>query len=100
MKRHLEQPRKIARRCKRLQRKNVDLVVLDQGIGTTTLYGRLQFNILAAMGEFERELIKERSTEGRERAIARGVKFGARPNSIQKEKPPIIKSGAFVYRKG
>jgi DNA invertase Pin-like site-specific DNA recombinase len=37
--------------------KNVDLVVLDQGIDTTSIYGRLQFNILAAIGEFERGII-------------------------------------------
>lgn len=48
-----------------LEAKQVDLVILDQGIDTTTMYGRLQFNILAAIGEFERELIRERSTEGR-----------------------------------
>ena len=64
---------------KKLQMKNVDLVVMDQGIDTTTIYGRLQFNILAAIGEFERELIRERSQEGRLKAIQRGVKFGARP---------------------
>ena len=52
---------------------------MDQGIDTTTIYGRLQFNILAAIGEFERELIRERSQEGRLKAIQRGVKFGARP---------------------
>lgn len=62
----------------KLERKKVDLVVLDQRINTTTLYGRLQFNILAAIGEFERELIRERSLEGRTKAIARGVKFGAK----------------------
>ena len=60
----------------KLESKNVDLVVLDQGIDTTTMYGRLQFNILAAIGEFERELIRERSMEGRAKAIARGVKVG------------------------
>jgi len=63
----------------RLEEKNVDLVVLDQGIDTTTIYGKLQFNILAAIGEFERGLIRERSREGREKAKERGVKFGARP---------------------
>ena len=59
-----------------LEEKDVDLVVLDQGIDTTTIYGRLQFNILAAIGEFERGIIRERSREGREKAKARGVKFG------------------------
>ena len=57
--------------------KNVDLVVLNQGIDTTSIYGRLQFNILAAIGEFERGIIRERSYEGRMRALARGVKFDA-----------------------
>jgi len=37
----------------RLEEKKVDLVVMDQGIDTTTIYGRHQFNILAAIGEFE-----------------------------------------------
>ena len=68
-----------------LEAKNVDLVVLDQGIDTTTMYGRLQFNILAAIGEFERELIRERSMEGREKAITRGVKFSAKPKLTKKE---------------
>ncbi|MGE4492800.1 MAG: recombinase family protein [Syntrophotalea sp.] len=75
----------------RLQGKNVDLVVLDQGIDTTTLYGRLQFNILAAIGEFERELIKERSMEGREKALSRGVKFGAKPKLTKKETIDLIR---------
>jgi DNA invertase Pin-like site-specific DNA recombinase len=48
----------------KLEAKKVDFIVMDQGIDTTTMYGRLQFNILAAIGEFERELIKERSMEG------------------------------------
>jgi DNA invertase Pin-like site-specific DNA recombinase len=42
---------------KKLQKKNVDPIVMDQGINTTTIYGRLQFNMLAAIGEFEQELI-------------------------------------------
>lgn len=70
---------------KKLETKKVDLVVLDQGIDTTTMYGRLQFNILAAIGEFERELIRERSLEGREKAKARGVRFGAPPKLMKEE---------------
>ncbi len=75
----------------KLEGKNVDLVVLDQGIDTTTMYGRLQFNILAAIGEFERELIKERSMEGRIKAIARGVKFGAKPKLTKQEIADLIR---------
>ncbi|MCK4621635.1 MAG: recombinase family protein [Desulfuromonadales bacterium] len=75
----------------KLESKNVDLVVLDQGIDTTTMYGRLQFNILAAIGEFERELIRERSMEGRAKAIARGVKFGAKPKLTKQEILELIR---------
>jgi DNA invertase Pin-like site-specific DNA recombinase len=81
----------LARIVQKLEAKKVDLVVLDQGIDTTTMYGRLQFNILAAIGEFERELIKERSTEGRIKAIARGVKFGARPKLKKQEIQDLIR---------
>lgn len=75
----------------KLEAKKVDLVVLDQGIDTTTMYGRLQFNILAAIGKFERELIKERSMEGRIKAIARGVKFGAKPKLTKQELADLIR---------
>ena len=69
----------------------MDLVVLDQGIDTTTMYGRLQFNILAAIGEFERELIRERSMEGRAKAIARGVQFGAKPKLTKQNIQDLIR---------
>ncbi len=69
----------LANIVQKLEVKNVELVVLDQGIDTTFIYGRLQFNILAAIGEFEWVIIRESSYEGRQRALARGVKFGDRP---------------------
>jgi DNA invertase Pin-like site-specific DNA recombinase len=61
-----------------LERKRVDLVVLDQKIDTTTPTGRLTFHLLGAVAEFERDLIAERRTEGIESALAKGVKFGRR----------------------
>lgn len=50
--------------------KRVDLVVLDQAIDTTSPTGRLLFHVLASIGEFERELIKERASDGIARAKA------------------------------
>jgi len=48
-------------------------------IDTTSAHGRLVTSILAVIGEFERELIKSRTDEGRKRAQARGVRFGRKP---------------------
>src|SRR2546427_8619599 len=43
---------------------------------TGSSQGRLLSTMLAAIAEFERELIRERTGEGRKRAMANGVKFG------------------------
>src|SRR5262245_6076065 len=43
-----------------LEALGVDLVVLDQAIDTTTPSGRLMFHVLAAIAEFERDLIRDR----------------------------------------
>jgi DNA invertase Pin-like site-specific DNA recombinase len=53
------------------------VIVIDQGIDTSTPSGRLQRNMLAALAEFERELILERTQAGIVRARALGKKFGA-----------------------
>src|SRR5712691_4733996 len=54
----------------------VDLVVLDQQIDTTTPAGRLLFHVLAAIAEFERDLIRDRVLAGLKRARAQGVRVG------------------------
>jgi DNA invertase Pin-like site-specific DNA recombinase len=43
---------------------------------TTTAHGRLMLTVLGGLAEFERDLIRARTGEGRERAKARGVKLG------------------------
>jgi DNA invertase Pin-like site-specific DNA recombinase len=43
---------------------------------TGSSQGRLLSTMLAAVAEFERELIRERTGEGRKRAMANGIKFG------------------------
>jgi DNA invertase Pin-like site-specific DNA recombinase len=44
--------------------RGVDLVALDQAIDTTTPAGRLTFHVIAAIAEFERDLISERTKDG------------------------------------
>jgi DNA invertase Pin-like site-specific DNA recombinase len=46
---------------------------------TTTAHGRLMVTVLAGLADFERELIRARTGEGRARAVARGVKMGRKP---------------------
>jgi DNA invertase Pin-like site-specific DNA recombinase len=51
----------------------------DTWADTTTPHGRLMLTVLGGLAEFERELIRSRTGEGRKRAQARGVKFGRPP---------------------
>ena len=53
----------------------------DPWADTTTPHGRLMLTILGGLAEFERELIRARTGEGRKRAKASGVKFG-RPAAL------------------
>src|SRR5207249_9727580 len=65
-----------------LEALGVDLVVLDQAIDTTTAAGRLLFHMLAAIAEFERDLIRDRVLAGLRRARAEGRHLG-RPRKYQ-----------------
>jgi DNA invertase Pin-like site-specific DNA recombinase len=70
---------------------NVIAAISDRGAGfksikdawadTTTAHGRLMLTVLGGLAEFERELIRARTGEGRARAKARGVRFG-RPRKM------------------
>jgi DNA invertase Pin-like site-specific DNA recombinase len=51
----------------------------DTWADTTTPHGRLMLTVLGGLAEFERELIRARTDDGRKRAQARGVKFGRPP---------------------
>lgn len=51
----------------------------DAWADTTTPHGRLMLTVLGGLAEFERDLIRSRTTDGRERAKARGVVMGRKP---------------------
>jgi uncharacterized membrane protein len=84
----------VVSRLDRLARSTRDLLnplgtIADKGAGfkslrdtwadTTTAHGRLMLTVLGGLAEFERELIRTRTGEGRERAKARGVILGRKP---------------------
>ena len=59
-----------------LEKKGVSFKVIDQSIDTGTPTGRLLFNMLSAIAQFETELRAERQREGIQKAKEHGVKFG------------------------
>lgn len=64
--------------AKKLKDKNVELVVLDQNIDTSTPTGKLLFHMLGSIAEFENDIRRERQTDGVAKAREKGVKFGAK----------------------
>lgn len=84
----------IVTRLDRLARSTIDLLTIVEQIAdrgcpfksladpwadSTTPTGRLLLTVLGGLAEFERELSKARTTEGRERAKRAGVKMGRKP---------------------
>src|SRR6476659_1511425 len=63
----------------------------DAWADTTTAHGRLMLTVLGGLAEFERDLIRTRTGEGRERAKARGVKLGRKPKLIEHQKREAIR---------
>lgn len=61
---------------------NKIFIVLDNNINTSTPEGRLFFHIFSAFLEYEVELIRERTTAGREKAFEEGVKFGPKKKKL------------------
>ena len=64
---------------KLLESRGVDLVVLDQGIDTSTAVGRMFFQIVGAVAEFEYALLSERTRDGLAAARADGRTGGQKP---------------------
>lgn len=62
-----------------LEARGVGLRSLTESIDTTTSGGRLIFHLFGALGQFERDLIRERTKAGLSAAAARGRKGGRKP---------------------
>jgi DNA invertase Pin-like site-specific DNA recombinase len=69
----------------------------DTWAETTTAHGRLMLTVLGGLAEFERELIRARTGEGRERAKARGVVMGRKPKLTPHQKHEAIREIARTY---
>ncbi|WP_256896938.1 recombinase family protein [Vibrio parahaemolyticus] len=71
----------LAQLAKRFEKEKINLIVIDQNSDTNTSTGRLMFNMLASIAEFENDLRTERQAEGIAKAKENGVKFG-RPEKL------------------
>ena len=70
---------------KKLEDKKAGLKILDMDIDTTTPTGKLQFNLLSAIAQFEREVMLERQKVGIAKAKAEGKYKGRKPISDKKK---------------
>lgn len=77
----------------RLKEQKVGLVILDQGIDTSTNMGRMFFQILGAIAEFEHAMMVERTHDGLAAARARG-RVGGRKQAL---KPRQVKLAQEMY---
>jgi len=73
--------------CEEFHNKGIELIVTSQGIDTSTATGKLLFNILGSVAEFEKELISERTKLGQKNAKNIGKRG--------KDKKPRRKSGYY-----
>jgi DNA invertase Pin-like site-specific DNA recombinase len=79
-----------------LEKKGVQLEVLEQSIDTSTPEGKLFFTMIAAFGEFEHELMRSRTMDGLAAARARGKLGGRKPKLSDKQVAEVGR----LYREG
>ncbi len=79
-----------------LRERNIGLISLNDPVDPTTPQGRLTFNIFAALAEFERALIRERTQAGLEAARVRGRK-GGRPKGLSQQAEALALTAETLY---
>ncbi len=77
-----------------LETRGVGFLSLTESIDTTNAGGRLVFHVFAALAEFERNLIRERTVAGLAAARARGRKGGRR---VKMDKADVRKAAAMLH---
>jgi len=79
-----------------LRERQVNLSILNLGLDTSTVSGKLVFTILAAVSEMEVELLRERTNEGLAAARARGRTGGRKPSLT----PAQVRHARKLYEGG
>ncbi len=89
----------IVKICAELERRGIRIKSIRDNIDTTDYIGKFAMHIFAALAEFERNVIVERTQEGRAAAKKRGRIFG-RPKGLSKKALEKAKQVAILYQKG
>lgn len=89
----------IVRICSDLENKKIRIRSVKDNIDTTDYMGKFTMHIFAALAEFERNVIMERTREGREAAIKRGKVFG-RPKGLSEQAKEKVRIAVSLYQKG
>lgn len=76
----------LAGEIQELKEKEIDFISLRDNIDLSTASGQLQFNIISAFAQFERDIIRERTLDGLARAKAEGKQLGRPKGSKDKKK--------------
>ena len=82
-----------------LEARKVGLLSLNDPVDTTTPQGRLVFAVFAALAEFEREALRERTGAGLAAAKARG-RVGGRPKGLTPDAEKTALAAEALYREG
>ena len=86
----------LTRRLTGLAERGIGFRSLQEAIDTTTPGGKLVFHVFAALAEFERDLIRERTSAGLAAARARG-RHGGRPSVMTAYKAQVARE---MYHSG
>lgn len=89
----------IVRICSDLESKKIRIKSVKDNIDTTDYMGKFTMHIFAALAEFERNVIMERTREGREAALKRGKVFG-RPKGLSEKAQEKVRRAASLYQRG
>jgi len=81
-----------------LEAVGVSFVSLREAFDLTTPAGRLMFGVVAAMAEFERDLIRERVKAGIANAKAKGRRVGRQPVFIDRSRLAAMRSEGYTIR--
>jgi DNA invertase Pin-like site-specific DNA recombinase len=77
--------------------KEVELISISDNIDTSSIQGRLVFNIFASIAEFERDLIRERTMAGLQAAKKRG-RIGGRPKGLSDKAQRLALVAEALYK--